>query len=102
MRRRPAMPAAHHNTLTNLEVGRYAGDRLSVQPSCSTPCDIRVARNVVFSSACATYGAPECLPLKEDAAHTKLVIGRMLKDAEAATGSHTRRCTSRGWRRSRW
>jgi UDP-arabinose 4-epimerase len=50
--------------------------------------------NVVFSSSCATYGVPEHLPLKEDAAqnpvnpygYTKLVVERMLKDAEVAYG----------------
>jgi UDP-arabinose 4-epimerase len=50
--------------------------------------------NVVFSSSCATYGVPERLPLKEDAAqnpvnpygYTKLAVERMLKDAEAAYG----------------
>jgi UDP-arabinose 4-epimerase len=51
-------------------------------------------RNVVFSSSCATYGLPEHLPLKEDAAqnpvnpygYTKLVVERLLKEAEAAHG----------------
>jgi nucleoside-diphosphate-sugar epimerase len=51
--------------------------------------------NVVFSSSCATYGVPERLPLKEDAAqnpvnpygYTKLAVERMLKDAEAAYGT---------------
>jgi UDP-arabinose 4-epimerase len=49
-------------------------------------------KNVVFSSSCATYGVPVRLPLKEDAAqnpvnpygYTKLVVERMLNDAEAA------------------
>ena len=51
-------------------------------------------KNIVFSSSCATYGVPERLPLTEDAAqnpvnpygYTKLVVERMLKDAEAAYG----------------
>jgi UDP-glucose 4-epimerase len=46
----------------------------------------------VFSSSCATYGVPERLPLTEDAAqnpvnpygYNKLVVERMLRDAEAA------------------
>jgi hypothetical protein len=49
----------------------------------------------VFSSSCATYGVPVRLPLTEDAAqnpvnpygYTKLVVERMLKDAEAAHGT---------------
>ncbi|SDR54675.1 UDP-L-arabinose 4-epimerase [Rhizobiales bacterium GAS113] len=50
--------------------------------------------NIVFSSSCATYGIPARLPLKEDDAqapvnpygYTKLVVERMLKEAEAAHG----------------
>jgi UDP-glucose 4-epimerase len=38
------------------------------------------ARNVVFSGACATYGVPE------DAVHTKLLVERVLKNAEATYG----------------
>jgi UDP-arabinose 4-epimerase len=49
---------------------------------------------IVFSSSCATYGIPERLPLREDDAqapvnpygYTKLVVERMLKEAEAAHG----------------
>jgi UDP-glucose-4-epimerase GalE len=48
----------------------------------------------VFSSSCATYGIPERLPITEATAqnpvnpygYTKLVVERMLKDAEAAYG----------------
>ncbi len=51
-------------------------------------------QNVVFSSSCATYGVPDRLPITEDAAqnpanpygYTKLVVERMLKDAEVASG----------------
>jgi UDP-arabinose 4-epimerase len=51
-------------------------------------------KKVVFSSSCATYGVPEHLPLKEDAAqnpvnpygYTKLAVERMLKDGEVAYG----------------
>jgi UDP-arabinose 4-epimerase len=51
-------------------------------------------RNVVFSSSCATYGIPARLPLKEDDpqypvnpyGYTKLIVERMLKEAEAAHG----------------
>jgi UDP-arabinose 4-epimerase len=48
----------------------------------------------VFSSTCATYGAPARLPLKEDDdqrpinpyGFSKLVVERMLKDVEVANG----------------
>ncbi len=50
--------------------------------------------NIVFSSSCATYGVPVKLPITEDDpqqpinpyGYTKLVVERMLKDAEAAHG----------------
>jgi UDP-glucose 4-epimerase len=53
-------------------------------------------KNFAFSSSCATYGIPERLPLTEEApqhpvnpyGYTKLVVERMLKDAEAAYGIH--------------
>src|SRR5271163_33886 len=48
--------------------------------------------NIVFSSSCATYGVPERLPLTggcraesgQPVRLTKLVVERMLKEAEAA------------------
>jgi UDP-glucose-4-epimerase GalE len=51
-------------------------------------------KKIVFSSSCATYGIPEQLPVKEDDSqhpvnpygYTKLVVERMLKDAELAHG----------------
>jgi UDP-arabinose 4-epimerase len=57
-------------------------------------CAVSGCKNIVFSSSCATYGVPERLPLTENAAqnpvnpygYTKLVVERMLKDAEAACG----------------
>jgi UDP-arabinose 4-epimerase len=57
-------------------------------------CAAAGCRNVVFSSSCATYGVPERLPLTEDAAqnpvnpygYSKLVVERMLKEAETAYG----------------
>jgi UDP-arabinose 4-epimerase len=53
-------------------------------------------KNVVFSSTCATYGTPSKLPLTEDEpqqpinpyGYSKLVVERLLKDAEAAHGIH--------------
>jgi UDP-arabinose 4-epimerase len=51
-------------------------------------------RNIVFSSSCATYGVPEKLPLREEDTqqpvnpygYSKLVVERMLRDAESAHG----------------
>ena len=51
-------------------------------------------KNIVFSSSCATYGIPARLPLREDDSqqpvnpygYSKLVVERMLRDAEAAYG----------------
>jgi UDP-arabinose 4-epimerase len=50
--------------------------------------------NFVFSSSCATYGVPDRLPLVEDDfqrpvnpyGQTKLIVERMLREAEAAHG----------------
>jgi UDP-arabinose 4-epimerase len=50
--------------------------------------------NFVFSSSCATYGVPDRLPLAEDDfqrpvnpyGQTKLIVERMLREAEAAHG----------------
>jgi UDP-arabinose 4-epimerase len=57
-------------------------------------CEASGCKNIVFSSTCATYGVPKCLPLTEDTpqhpvnpyGYTKLVVERLLKDAEAAHG----------------
>jgi UDP-arabinose 4-epimerase len=51
-------------------------------------------RKLVFSSSCATFGIPARLPIREDDlqapinpyGHTKLVVERMLRDAEIAYG----------------
>jgi UDP-arabinose 4-epimerase len=51
-------------------------------------------RDVVFSSSCAVYGAPECLPLTEDAPQrpvspygwSKFMVERMLEDFASAHG----------------
>ena len=58
-------------------------------------CAAFECRNFIFSSSCATYGIPSRLPLTEDDAqqpvnpygYTKLVVERMLRDAEAAYGT---------------
>ena len=51
-------------------------------------------RKFIFSSSCATYGIPTRLPLQESDpqrpvnpyGYTKLIVERMLKEAEAAHG----------------
>jgi UDP-glucose-4-epimerase GalE len=76
------------------EPARYYDNNVGGTAKLIQACAMFECRNVVFSSSCATYGVPERLPLKEDAAqnpvnpygYTKLVIERMLKDAEAAHG----------------
>jgi len=50
--------------------------------------------NIIFSSTCATYGVPDCLPLNENSSQhpvnpygkTKLMIEQMLEDYEKAYG----------------
>ena len=57
-------------------------------------CAAHGCGHVVLSSSCATYGIPERLPLTEDSVqqpvnpygYTKLVVERLLKDAEKAYG----------------
>jgi UDP-arabinose 4-epimerase len=57
-------------------------------------CTAFECKNIVFSSSCATYGIPARLPLTESDAqqpinpygYTKVVVERMLRDAEAAYG----------------
>jgi UDP-arabinose 4-epimerase len=57
-------------------------------------CAAYECKKFIFSSSCATYGPPSRLPLTEDHAqqpvnpygYTKLVVERMLRDAEAAHG----------------
>jgi UDP-arabinose 4-epimerase len=57
-------------------------------------CAAHGCGHFVFSSTCATYGVPARLPLTEESpqqpvnpyGYTKLVVERLLKDAEAAHG----------------
>jgi UDP-arabinose 4-epimerase len=57
-------------------------------------CAAHGCSQFVFSSTCATYGIPERLPLTEESTqqpvnpygYTKLVVERLLKDAETAHG----------------
>jgi UDP-glucose 4-epimerase len=76
------------------EPAKYYDNNIGGTAKLIQACATFECKNVVFSSSCATYGVPERLPLKEDAAqnpvnpygYTKLVVERMLKDAEAAHG----------------
>jgi hypothetical protein len=74
-----------------------AGHDHPVMASTTQPTDPRCCANCGGSSAtssCATYGIPERLPLTEEASqhpvnpygYTKLLVERMLRDAEAAYG----------------
>jgi UDP-arabinose 4-epimerase len=79
---------------STLEPSKYYDTNVGGTAKLLKACAAFGCRNVVFSSSCATYGAPERLPLKEDDAqkpvnpygYTKLVVERMLKDAEIAYG----------------
>jgi UDP-arabinose 4-epimerase len=74
------------------EPARYYDNNIGGTAKLLQACATFECKNVVFSSSCATYGIPERLPLTEAAAqnpvnpygYTKLVVERMLKDAEAA------------------
>jgi UDP-arabinose 4-epimerase len=76
------------------EPAKYYDNNIGGTAKLLQACAAFECKNVVFSSSCATYGVPERLPLTEDAAqnpvnpygYTKLVVERMLKDAEAAHG----------------
>ena len=79
---------------STLEPSKYYDTNVGGTAKLLKACAAFGCRNVVFSSSCATYGAPERLPLKEDDeqkpvnpyGYTKLVVERMLKDAEIAYG----------------
>ena len=66
-----------------------AGTLSLLEVMCSTSCD-----KIVFSSTCATYGAPETLPIREDTrqaplnpyGHSKLVVEHLLRQADDAYG----------------
>jgi UDP-arabinose 4-epimerase len=73
---------------------RYYDNNIGGTAKLLQACAAFDCRNFVFSSSCATYGIPERLPITEATAqnpvnpygYTKLVVERMLKDAEAAHG----------------
>jgi UDP-arabinose 4-epimerase len=73
---------------------RYYDNNIGGTAKLLQACAAFGCNNIVFSSSCATYGVPERLPITEDTAqnpvnpygYTKLVVERMLKDAEVAYG----------------
>jgi UDP-glucose-4-epimerase GalE len=76
------------------EPAKYYDNNVGGTAKLLAACATFGCKNVVFSSSCASYGVPERLPLKEDDAqqpvnpygYTKLVVERMLRDAEIAHG----------------
>jgi UDP-arabinose 4-epimerase len=76
------------------EPAKYYDNNVGGTAKLLQACAAFDCKNFVFSSSCATYGIPERLPLKEGDAqnpvnpygYTKLVVERMLRDAEAAHG----------------
>jgi UDP-arabinose 4-epimerase len=76
------------------EPAKYYDNNVGGTAKLLQACAAFDCKNFVFSSSCATYGIPERLPLKEDDAqnpvnpygYTKLVVERMLRDAETAHG----------------
>jgi UDP-arabinose 4-epimerase len=79
---------------SNLEPTKYYDTNVGGTAKLLKACAAYECRNVVFSSSCATYGIPARVPLTEadpqqpinPYGYTKLVVERMLRDAEIAHG----------------
>jgi UDP-arabinose 4-epimerase len=79
---------------SNLEPTKYYDTNVGGTAKLLKACAAYECRNVVFSSSCATYGIPGRVPLTETDpqqpinpyGYTKLVVERMLRDAEIAHG----------------
>jgi UDP-arabinose 4-epimerase len=79
---------------SNLEPVKYYETNVAGSAKLLKACLAHECMNLVFSSSCATYGVPSHLPLLEDHpqqpvnpyGYTKVVVERMLDDAEAAYG----------------
>jgi UDP-arabinose 4-epimerase len=77
-----------------LEPLKYYDTNVGGTANLLSACVAVGCENFVFSSSCATYGVPSSLPLREDDVqepvnphgYTKLVVERMLRDAEFAHG----------------
>jgi UDP-arabinose 4-epimerase len=80
---------------SNIAPLKYYDNNIGGTAKLLNACAAFECKNVVFSSSCATFGIPSHLPLTEDAAqhpvspygYTKLVVERMLCDADAAHGT---------------
>src|SRR5271169_607682 len=76
------------------EPAKYYDNNIGGSAKLLQACAAFDCRHFVFSSSCATYGIPERLPITEATTqnpvnpygYTKLVVERMLRDAEAAYG----------------
>jgi UDP-arabinose 4-epimerase len=79
---------------SNAEPLKYYGTNVGGTANLLKACLTSGCKRLVFSSSCATYGIPVRLPVTESDpqepispyGYTKLVIERMLRDAEAAYG----------------
>jgi UDP-arabinose 4-epimerase len=79
---------------SNVDPLKYYDNNVGGTATLLKACAAYECKKVIFSSSCATYGIPSRLPLTEDHAqqpvnpygYTKLVVERMLRDAEAAHG----------------
>jgi len=77
---------------SNVDPLKYYDNNVGGTANLLKACAAFECRNFIFSSSCATYGIPSRLPLREDDpqqpvnpyGYTKLVVERMLRDAEAA------------------
>jgi UDP-arabinose 4-epimerase len=77
---------------SNIDPLKYYHNNVGGTANLLKACADVECKNFIFSSSCATYGIPSRLPLTEDDGqqpvspygYTKLVVERMLRDAEAA------------------
>jgi UDP-glucose 4-epimerase len=80
---------------SNIDPMKYYDNNIGETARLFHGCAAFECKNVIFCSSCATFGIPSHLPLTEAAAqhpvspygYTKLVVERMLRDAEAAHGT---------------
>jgi UDP-arabinose 4-epimerase len=79
---------------SNVDPLKYYDNNVGGTANLLKACAAYECKRFIFSSSCATYGIPSRLPLTEDHAqqpvnpygYTKLVVERMLRDAETAHG----------------
>ena len=80
---------------SNIDPVKYYHNNVGGTANLLKVCAAFECRHFIFFSSCAAYGVPSRLPLTEDDAqqpvnpygYTKLVVERMLRDAEAAYGT---------------